>query len=165
MGVSVYIDADVIVSSCEHLKKSNQKESIRFMELVLKDKNKEKFSFFTSQYTLLEIASAIGRRTKNKDLAYSELYKIIHPMGEYITILQPSKRKKIDFKKYITQLIEISVKHSTPAGDTIHAQIIEDYEIDILVTWNIDHYKCFEENISRLKLMKPNSFLDKYNKI
>jgi hypothetical protein len=53
----------------------NHLESKKFMDYVLQSK-KTDMKFFTSVFTFLELASAMIRRTKKQDKAYSLLYRV-----------------------------------------------------------------------------------------
>jgi len=90
MTVNIYIDSDVLVAS-EIPKEPNHKESKRFMEYVLKKKKSNNVKFFTSRFTLLEIASAIIRRTKNVDKAYSFIHRLTSTWKESISSLNPDE--------------------------------------------------------------------------
>ncbi len=157
--INIYIDSDVIVSS-ENRKEINHKESKNFMKFVIKNKNQE-ISFFTSVFTFLELASAIIRRKKNKDKAYSLLYRIRNTWKDSINPLPPIPPKKLtSFTRFIDTLIETSIKFYTPAGDTIHAHTVAGNEIDYLVTWNKKHFKRLEKKIATLKVVNPPEMLN-----
>ena len=70
----IYIDSNIIIAS-EIRSEKHHKESKNFMAYVLDNKNPD-IGFSTSIFTFLELASAMRRRTKNKDRAYSLLYKV-----------------------------------------------------------------------------------------
>lgn len=72
--LNIAIDSDIIISS-EIVNESFHTESKKFMEFVLGNKNKE-LTFFTSIFSFVELASAMNRRTKDSDKAYSLLYRI-----------------------------------------------------------------------------------------
>ena len=157
----VYIDSDVIVAS-ELKEEQYFSESKRFMEYVLKSRIPDT-TFFTSVFTFLELASAMIRRTRNKDRAYSLLYQIRNSWKGSIKPYPPLPRSKLtSFTRLVDTLIETSIKFRTPSGDTIHAQTAAQYEIDYLITWNKDHFSGMKREIKNLKLLNPTEALAEF---
>jgi len=157
----VYIDSDVIVAS-ELKEEQYFSESKRFMEYVLKSRIPDT-TFFTSVFTFLELASAMIRRTRNKDRAYSLLYQIRNSWKGSIKPYPPLPRSKLtSFTRLVDTLIETSIKFRTPSGDTIHAQTAVQYEIDYLITWNKDHFLDMQREIKNLKILNPTEALAEF---
>ena len=71
---NIYIDSDVIVAS-EIDTEQHHVESKDFMKQVTENRGRH-FVFFTSVFTSLELASAMIRRTQDRDKAYSLLYRV-----------------------------------------------------------------------------------------
>lgn len=152
--IEVYIDSDVIVAS-EIDSEQHHRESKEFMEYVLTS-NRNDITFFISIFTFVELASAMIRRTHDKDKAYSLLYRIRKSWKNSILPLPPiPQENRASFTKLVDTLIETSIQFHTPSGDTIHAQTVAGYEIDFLVTWNVRHFSDMEKQIKRLKVMTP----------
>jgi len=157
----VYIDSDVIVAS-ELKEEQCFSESKRFMEYVLKSRIPDT-TFFTSVFTFLELASAMIRRTRNKDKAYSLVYQIRSSWKDSIKPYPPLPPKKLtSFSRLVDTLIETSIKFRTPSGDTIHAQTAAQYEIDYFITWNKDHFLGMEREIKNLKILNPTEALAEF---
>ncbi len=163
--IEIYIDSDVIVAS-EIDGEQHHQESKEFMEYVLTS-NKNDIIFFTSIFTFVELASAMIRRTNDKDKAYSLLYRIRNSWKNSILPLPPIPpipyKSRPSFSKIVTEivdtLIETSIQFRTPSGDTIHAQTVDLYEIYYLVTWNVRHFSDMEKQNKRLKVMTPTEAL------
>jgi len=161
--ILVYIDSDVIVAS-ELKGEQHFTESKRFMEYALKSRIPD-MTFSTSVFTFLELASAMIRRTRNKDRAYSLLYQIRNSWKEKIRPFPPLPRKRLtSFTRLVDTLIETSIRFRTPSGDTIHAQTVAGYEIDYLITWNKDHFLGMQEEIKNLKILNPTEALEEFRK-
>lgn len=161
---NIAIDSDVIVAS-EINKESHHQESKEFMEYVLSTKIKNIF-FFTSIFTFLELASAMIRRTKNKDKTYSLLYRISKSWKKVINPLPLSSSKKqitpnTFSRDLVDNLIETAIKYNTKSGDTIQSQAIIENQIDCFVTWNKKDFILLEKKIDNFKVLTPKEFLSK----
>ena len=161
MTLNIYIDSDVMVAA-EIKEETNHAESKKFMEYVLKSKGTET-QFFTSLYTFVELASAMIRRTKDPDRAYSLLYRVRNSWKQFINPLPPMKRTS--FSKLVDNLIETSIKFKTPAADTIHAHTVAEYAMDYLITWNIKHFAGMKKKIKGIKVLTPTDVLKEFEKI
>ncbi|OGD52609.1 hypothetical protein A3K80_03895 [Candidatus Bathyarchaeota archaeon RBG_13_38_9] len=158
---NVYIDSDVIVAS-EIQGETNWRASKKFMDYVLKNENPN-YTFTISVFTFLELASAMIRRTKNKDKAYSLLYKIKNSWKDSIKPLPPLPTKKAtSFTRLVDTLIETSIRFRTPSGDSIHAQTVAINDIQFLVTWNKNHYTEMAKQITKVKILNPTEALTKF---
>lgn len=156
--MDIYIDSDVIVAS-EIEDEDNHKESKKFMEQVLANKNAN-ITYYTSIFSFLELASAMVRRTNNSDKAYSLLYRIRNSWKKSIKPLPPIPSKsRASFTELVDALIETSIKYRTPAGDSIHAQTMSAYEIDYMVTWNKKHFSCMEKKLPNLRVFTPTEMM------
>jgi len=162
MTLNVYIDSDVLVSS-EISGEPHHVESKKFMEYVLKSR-KEDIKFFTSVFTFLELASAMIRRTKNQDKAYSLLYRVRNSWKKFINPLPPMD-KITSFTNLIDTLIESSIKFRTPAGDTIHAHTFAEKEMNYFITWNTKHFDGMKKKIKGIKILTPTDVLEEFEKI
>lgn len=161
--IEVYIDSDVIVAS-EITDEQCHQESKEFMEYVLGSKKLD-ITFFTSVFTFVELASAMIRRTNNKDKAYSLLYRIRNSWKDSIKPLPPiPQENRAYFTKLVDTLVETSIRFRTPSGDTIHAQTVAGHEICYLVTWNKKHFSDMEKQIKDLRVLTPLEALDEFRK-
>jgi len=159
--MDIYIDSDVIVAS-EIADEENHKESKRFMDHVLANKETD-ITYYTSVFSFLELASAMIRRTNNIDRAYSLLYRIRNSWKKSIKPLAPiPSKRRTSLTELVDTLIETSIKFRTPAADTIHAQTISGYEIDNMVTWNKKHFSFMEQKLPNLKVYTPTEILVKF---
>ena len=165
----VYVDTNVIVSAFLEDEKQH-KSSKEFVEkVILNQKSQEYFVFYTSVFALPELASAIYRRTKNKDRVYSILYNLLVLWSDFLLVVEPeipkkytrSTRKWID--RFIKKLIEVAVKYGTPTMDSFHALILEEYHIDILITWNKKDFKNVCSKLG-IELLTPEGFIKTYLK-
>jgi len=159
---NIAIDSDVIVAS-EIAIESNHKDSKEFMDYILSDKLKDVF-FFTSIFTFLELGSAMIRRTKDKDKAYSLLYRITPSWKNVINPLPLSISKKqitpnTFSRNLIDSLIETAIKFNTKSGDTIQTQAILENQIDCFITWNKKDFVILEKNIPNFKVLNPKEML------
>jgi len=160
---NIYIDANVIVAS-EIRGESNHKESKKFIEYVLQNKDTE-IRFFTSIFTFLELSSAIIRRTRNKDKAYSLLYRINKTWKSSINPLPLIFSKKSSlFTELIDNLVETSIKFKTSAGDTVHAHAVAENQIDYFITWNKKDFKILGRKL-RIKVLTPDEVLIELTKL
>ncbi|MFA5856891.1 MAG: hypothetical protein WC867_06010 [Candidatus Pacearchaeota archaeon] len=164
---NIAIDSDVIVAS-EIDNEPNHKESKEFMEYILSVKIKNIF-FFTSIFTFLELASAMIRRTKNKDKTYSLLYRITKSWKKVINPLPFSSSKKqitpsTFSRELVDNLIETAIKFNTKSGDTIQSQAISENQIDCFVTWNKKDFIILEKNIPNFKVLNPKEILAELKK-
>lgn len=160
--VSVSIDTCVIVAS-EIPKEDHYKESKRFMNFVLENKNKN-LEFFTSIFTFVELASAMIRRTSNKDKAYSLLYRVTKSWKNSINplplIYNSKSRSQKEFSKdFIDDLIEIAIRFKTKSGDTMQANAIAENQIDYFITWNKKDFREIENKLKNLHVLDPLEFL------
>jgi predicted nucleic acid-binding protein len=154
----VYIDSDVIVAS-EIKSETHHAESKMFMERVLGDERRG-VTYLVSVFTFLELASAMIRRTHNKDRAYSLLYRIRTSWKRSIKPVSPLESKKLaSFPTLIDTLIETSIRFRTPSADTIHAQTIYRYGCDYLVTWNKRHFAGLRHSMKKVKILNPKEML------
>ena len=158
--MDIYIDSDVIISS-EIDKEENHKPSKKFMDFVLTGDGAD-IAFYTSIFTFVELASAMIRRTNNKDKAYSLLYRIRNSWKQSIKPLPPIPlQTRTSFTRLVDTLIETSIQFRTPSADTIHAQTIVGYAIDNVVTWNTKHFQYVEKQIPNLAVVTPIQMLER----
>ena len=161
--LEVYVDANVFVSSKRRSERFQHIPSRNFLKFMLNKKNLDNFKFFTSRFTLLEVASALKRRTNRKSSAHSMLYTLIKTWTPFLTFLEPKFEKsgppKPFLDDYIDRLIETTLIYDTPAGDTIHASLVDEYDIEMLVTWNKKDFKGLEKKIKKLRVLNPAEFL------
>lgn len=130
------------------------------MECVLINENPE-IVFYTSIFSFLELASAMIRRTGNRDRAYSLLYRIKNSWKKAITPLPPiPTKRRASFTTLVDTLIETTIKYRTPSADTIHAQTIAGYEINFLVTWNTRDFLYMEQQFPNLTVLTPPEMLN-----
>lgn len=155
--ISIYIDSNVIVSS-EISSESTHKASKKFIDYVLQNKN-ENIIFSTSIFTYLELASAIIRRTKTKDRAYSLLYRVTKSWKNSINPL-PIIRGRPSFTDMIDNLVETTIKYRTNSADTLHAHAIAENKIDYFVTWNKAHFRHLARQVRNLKILTPTEMLE-----
>lgn len=156
--ISAYIDSDVFVSSVRQ-KEQYHKESKEFIDFVVKEKIASNIAFFTSRFTEVEIASAIFRQTRDKDRARATLHKLERPWKNKISLLPEKPSKKINLDDLIIKLVETTLKYGTRFGDTVHANNVESYAIDYLVTWNKKDFLKLEKKIKKLKVLNPTEML------
>jgi hypothetical protein len=155
---NIYIDSDVIVAS-EIDTESHYTESRDFIKHVIENKDR-RFVFFTSVFTSLELASAMIRRTQNRDKAYSLLYRVQKTWKRSINPLAPMPPKEMtSFTRLVDDLIETTIRFNTPSGDTIHAHTAALWEMHCLVTWNKLHFKGLEANLIGIRILDPNEML------
>jgi len=152
--MKIYIDSNVFVSTiCED--EGTHKDSKEFIDFVLANNFEKDTSFITSIFTEVEVASAVFRRTNNQEKAQATLYKIENPWKEKIALLPYDLEKKIKLSDLVIKLVETALRHGTTFGDTIHANDVESYDIDFLVTWNIKDFKKMQDKIKRLQVLTP----------
>jgi hypothetical protein len=103
----------------------------------------------------VEVGSAVFRRSNSQNHARATLHKLTRAWSDKIFPLpeNPSERIKID--NLIIKLVETALKYGTTFGDTIHANDVESYEIDHLVTWNLKDFKKLERKIKKVKVLTP----------
>jgi len=151
--MKVYIDSDVFVSYVRKTEK-NHKNSKKFLDFIIKNNLKD-VNFFTSRFTEVEVGSAIYRRTKRQDRARATLHKMTRSWANKIFPLPENPNKKIKIDNLIIKLVETALKYGTRFGDSIHANDVESYDIDYLVTWNIKDFKKLEKKIKKLTVLEP----------
>jgi len=93
--INIYIDSNVIVSS-EIRAEEHHQESKKFMNDVLSNRDPT-ITFSTSVFTFLELASAMIRRTHDKNKTYSLLYRIKKLMEIFNQPSATNTTKKYDF--------------------------------------------------------------------
>ncbi|MCJ7604904.1 MAG: hypothetical protein MUO19_02585, partial [Dehalococcoidales bacterium] len=131
------------------------KDSKSFMDFIVNGQNTD-CVFITSVFTFLELASAMIRRTKNEDKAYSLLYRISKSWKDSIKPVPPIPPKQLtSFTRLIDRLVETAIKFHTPSGDTIHAQTAAWHEVDYFITWNKKHFLHMLTHIKDLKILTP----------
>jgi predicted nucleic acid-binding protein len=160
---NIYIDSDVIVAS-EIEEEEHHHESREFMQYVLRNK-KTDIIFFTSVFTFLELASAMIRRTNDRDKTYSLLYRIRNSWKYSINPLPPiAPRKMTSFTRLVDTLIETSIRFHTTSGDSMHAQTISENKIDYVITWNKKHFSEVMKQIGNLKVLTPPEIMQELKK-
>ena len=133
------------------------------MQCVLKNKRTD-IIFFTSVFTFLELASAMTRRTNDRDKTYSLLYRIKNSWKYSINPLPPmAPRKMTSFTRLVDTLIETSIRFHTSSADSIHAQTIAENKIDYVVTWNKKHFSDMTKQIQNLKVLTPSEMMEVLN--
>jgi len=162
MPILVYIDSDVIISS-EIKSESKHKESKKFIKFILDNKDNN-LRFYTSIFTFLELASAMIRRTKNKDKTYSLLYRAKQTWKNKLGPLPPISGRK-SFTDLIDTLAETAIKFRTTAGDTIHAHTIAENDMKYVITWNTRHFKRLEKKLKGLTVLTPVEIIEKLKKL
>lgn len=158
----IYIDSNVFVS-CVIVEEAEHERSKKFIDAVLNNTFQKDISFFTSRFTEIEVASAIFRRTKNEDKARATLHKIERPWSNKIFPLPEDPKEKIKIDDFVIKLVETALKNGTNFGDSIHANHVESYAIDYLVTWNLKDFKKLETNVNSLKVVTPEQMLNVLN--
>ena len=162
--IEIYIDSNVIVAS-EIEEEEHHQKSKDFMEYVLESEGTDTI-FFTSIFTFLELASAMIRRTDDKNKAYSLLYRIGKSWKESIKPMPPILPEQLtSFGRLVDRLVETAVEFHTPSADTIHAQTVALYGFPYLVTWNKKDFSEMEKQISELKVLNPTEMLDELRNI
>ena len=165
----VYIDTNVIVSAMLEDEKQHRLSKNFLNEIILNPKIHRLFEFYTSIFTLPELASAIYRRTKNREKAYATLYNVIGTWKEALSVLDApipkrysrSTRKWLDY--FIRKLVEVAVEYGTPTMDSFHTLILKEYHIDILITWNKKDFKNVCSKLG-IELLTPAEFMEVYLK-
>lgn len=158
--MKIYIDSNVFVSNIL-TNETNHKESKDFIDFLLENNFPDNLLFLTSAFTEVEIASAVFRQTKNEETARATLHKLERPWRDKFHLLPDKIDKKIKLDNLIIKLVETALRHGTTFGDSVHANVVESYNIDFLVTWNIKHFKKMEEKIKELKVITPKEMLNK----
>jgi len=161
--ILVCIDSNVIVSS-KIRSENTHKESKRFMRHVLQNKDPTVL-FTTSIFTFVELASAMIRRTKSKDKAYSLIYQVSKSWEKSINPLPVTYNLNLPLTKIIDELVETSIKCRTNLGDTIQAQTICENDIDYFVTWNKSDFRYLKKRIKDLKILDPTEMLEELKSI
>ena len=92
--MKIYIDSDVFVSNIIE-DEDNHKESKKFIDFILSNDFPKDYSFLTSRFTGVEVASAIFRRTNNEEKARATLHKMERPWKDKITPLPLDPKTKI----------------------------------------------------------------------
>ena len=164
--VNIYIDSNVIVAA-ELEEERDHKESRNFMNVILEKENKNIVAH-TSIFTVVELASAMFRRTKNIDKTYSLIYRLESLWNRKASIftVEPVLGKgEMSFNNLINALLDVVIKFSVPAADAIHAHTVAEYEMHYLVTWNKRHFVGLGEGIEDLKIMTPTEMLDEMTNI
>ena len=159
--IFVYIDSNVIVSS-KIRSEATHKESKKFMRHVLQNKD-HTVVFTTSIFTFLELASAMIRRTKSKDKAYSLIYQISKSWKNSIYPLPIIYDKNPTITKMVDELIETAIKCRTSSADAIHAHTVSENYTDYFVTWNKPHFKYLKKQIKDLKILDPTEMLEEFH--
>lgn len=164
---NVFIDSNVIIAA-EIITEQHHKESKKFMEYILSNKING-ITFFTSIFTFLELASAMIRRTKNKDKTYSLLYRISKSWKKIINpIPLSSSNKRISPKTFsrelIDTLIEVAIKFGTKTGDTFQCHAIVENEIGCIVTWNTKDFTKLKKYVKGFKILTPLEMLENLKK-
>ena len=157
--MKIYIDSNVFVSNICEDEKEQHGPSKEFIDYILKNNFPEEVSFITSIFTEVEVASAVFRRTGNEEKAQATLYKIENPWKEKISLLPQDLSKKIKLNDLVIKLVETALRHGTTFGDTIHANDVESYNIDFLVTWNLKDFKSMEGKVKNLQVIAPPQML------
>jgi len=156
--MKVYIDSNVFVSNiCED--EDNNKSSKDFIDFILNTNFSKGLMFLTSRFTEVEVASAIFHKTKNEERARATLYKLERPWKKKFQLLPEKANKKINLDDLIIKLVETALRHGTRFGDTVHANDVESYNIDFLVTWNITDFEKMKDKIKTLQVVTPTQML------
>ena len=153
-----YIDSDVFVS-CVMEKEKNHIKSKEFIDFITSTNLKNDILFFTSRFTEVEVASAVFRRSKNEDKARATLQKMERPWSNKIFPLPEKPNKRIKIDDLVIKLVETAIRYGTKFGDTVHANDVESYALEYLVTWNKKDFKVLKEKISSLKVVDPEEML------
>ena len=156
--VTIYIDSNVIIASQLDDEKHHA-ESKHFMQKVQGTRESDTY-YVTSVFTFLELASAMIRRTRNEDKALALLYKIRNSWKKSIRPVPPlGSRQLTSFTALIESLIDSAIKFRTPSADTIHAQSVYLYDLDYLVTWNVEDFVHLKESMRNLTVLNPSQML------
>lgn len=155
---NVYIDSNVFVSA-EIQGERNHAESKEFMDFLLKVKVPNVY-YVTSVFTFVELASAMIRRTGDRDRSYSLLYRIQKTWRDTIRPYPPTEPSRSkSYTSLVDSLVETAIRFRTPSGDSIHAQTVALYKFDYLVTWNTRHFSQMQKTIKSLKILTPPEML------
>lgn len=147
----IYVDSNVFVD-VEIPEREHHQKSKEFMDKVL---CLHDIRVCTSIYTSLEIASAL-RRQKGLRAIYHYLYDMHRKYKEGQVMWLSPMKKSVDFSHLVEKLIETSINHSTPSGDTIHVLTMLEHRTKILITWD---KKDFENVRGRKEIFTPEEFL------
>ena len=157
--MKVYIDSNVFVSYVMRSEKEHN-DSKTFINYIIKNSFNKDINFFTSRFTEVEVGSAVFRRSKRQDRARATLHKMTRSWANKIFPLPENPNKKIKIDNLIIKLVETALRYGTNFGDSVHANDVESYEIDYLVTWNIKDFKKLEKKIKRLKVLNSIDMLN-----
>ena len=149
----IYVDANVFVDAVipERL---NHKQSKDFFESIFSRKD---IKVCTSVWTQLEIASAIRRQMGGRKVwRYLYNFQKKYFLEGRVVWLYPTKKGVYDFEKLVDVLIDASITHGTPSGDTIHIHTMITNRIKTLITRDKAHFK---ELKGRKEVLTPEEFL------
>ncbi len=152
--MKIYIDSNVFVSYVKRDEGQNHKDSKSFLEFILRN-NFEDVTFFTSRFTEVEVGSAVYRRSKQQNQARATLHRLTRAWANKIFPLPENPSEKIKIDNLIVKLVETALNYGTTFGDTIHANDVESYDVDYLVTWNLRDFKKLEKKIKKVKVLTP----------
>ena len=128
------------------------------MDFIIKDKG-VRLEAYVSIFSFLELASAMVRRTKKKDKAYSLLYQINRSWRNCIKPIPPSP-KISSFQNLIDDLVESAINFRTTAGDTMQAHSFATLDIKYFITWNARDFKRMGKKL-KINILSPKEILDK----
>lgn len=158
----VYIDSNIFVSHYRRSEKLQHKKSKLFIDFITNPENIFKnIEFLISKFALLEIVGAIKRTTNNTNSAQSIAWKIERNWRDKIGRIEPSSRK--DWENFIDGLIETAIEFKTTAADTIHAQILKEYDIKYFVTFNKRHFSLVKRKYN-FKIVDPLEMMEHLTK-
>lgn len=157
--MKIYIDSNIFVDNVIETEQ-HHKESKEFIDFILNNNPSKDVAFFTSRFTEVEVASAVYRRTNNEDKAQATLYKLEKPWKNKILLFPPDPKKKLRIDDFVIKLVETALRYGTTFGDTVHANDVESYDIDYLVTWNTTDFQKMKNKIPKLKIVSPKEMLD-----
>ncbi len=155
--MKLYVDSDVFISSIDKTEKYHN-QSKKFFEKIFE--TNDEYEIYTSNFTLLEMASGFARTKKQPERKYRDL--LLKYAGRIKTI-DPEKTNTT-FRDLMENIVKTAFRYKANTGDTIHIHTIKKWKIKNFITWNKKHFKKFKEK-NKINLYDPSDFLKEYNKL
>ena len=135
----IYLDSCIFISYF-----MKETEKIKKIDNFFQESKKSNIEFITSDWTLTEIVKVL---IKDKNISSKKVAEYIQELKRTKRLneikfnwIPVSKREKYDFEEFFYELQKVQLQYKGSLGDVLHAVIMKNNSINIILTTDSEFY-------------------------